>query len=59
MYKKIYAIMYNNTLSSQAFDNIEKAFDYCEERATRVGNMGWKFIDAKGNVYSIYELKIK
>lgn len=51
--------MYNNTLSSQAFDSIEKAFDYCEERATRVGNMGWKFIDAKGNVYSIYELKIK
>lgn len=59
MYQKVYAIMYNSTLSSQAFNSIEGAFSYCEERAERVGNMGWVFVDAKGNIYRIFELKIK
>ena len=51
--------MYNNSLSSLAFHSINDAFAYCEERATRVGNMGWRFIDDKNNVYCIYELKVQ
>ncbi len=58
MYQKVYAIMYNNSLSSVAFNELGKAFDYCQERATYDGS-GWSFTDEKGNIYRIFELKVK
>lgn len=58
MYNKIYAVMFNDSLSSEGYYSIHDAMKYCADRAERQTEFGWIYKDNRGNIYKIYEIKI-
>lgn len=58
MHNKVYVVIFNDRVSTEGYRNIDDAIQYCEDRAERQVEFGWKFKDNRGNTYTIREIKI-
>lgn len=57
---KVYIITFNYSVSSEGYDDVEKAIAFVESRSNNpVKDFGLIWIDSQNNVYKIYEINVK
>jgi hypothetical protein len=57
---KVYIVTFNGQVSSEGYDDVEKAIDFIESRSNDPEkDFGLIWIDSQNNVYRIYEINVK
>jgi hypothetical protein len=57
---KVYIVTFNGQVSSEGYDDVDKAIDFVESRSNDpIKDFGLIWIDSQNNVYRIYEINVK
>lgn len=59
---KVYVVLYNEKISSEGYNTIDKAVNFIEQRfgePIQDISKGWLWIDKDGNEYKIKEINIR
>lgn len=57
---KVYIVTFNGQVSSEGYDDVDKAIDFIESRTNEPAkDFGLIWIDSQNNIYRIYEINVK